>query len=495
MTAPTPAIAWTIAGSDSGGGAGIQADLHTFQDFGVHGCSAITALTAQNSVKVAHILATPRASLTAQIDALASDLPASAIKLGLLASSDLVETVVDYLQNYRGFVVCDPVLQASSGANLLDDGGFELIKTRLLPRIDLLTPNVSEAEQLTGLTIATSLAMERAARALVTLGAKAVLLTGGHIEPIDGQRHDYFTDGDHGFWLAGEDIDNHNTHGSGCTLSAAIAAAVAAGHSLIDALVLAKAYVNQGIRLAQQLGAGPGPLAHRGWVTPLRDFPTLHHRAPRSTTEQMQPRFPDCGGALGLYPVVDSIEWMEKLLPLGVGAIQLRIKDPATAALPAQIEQAVALARRYSTRLFINDHWQLAIDKGAYGVHLGQSDLDDANLQAIDSAGLRLGVSTHSYYEIARAHGIRPSYIAIGPIYNTTTKVMKFAAQGLEHLSRWVTLLKPEYTLTAIGGINIERAPQVLATGVGSCAVVTAITEAEDYRIAVEQLQACHCSA
>jgi len=186
---------------------------------------------------------------------------------------------------------------------------------------------------------------------------------------------------------------------------------------------------------------------------------------------------------------------MEKLLPLGVGAIQLRIKDPATAALPAQIEQAVSLARRYSTRLFINDHWRLAIDKCAYGVHLGQSDLDDANLQAIDSAGLRLGVSTHSYYEIARAHGIRPSYIAIGPIYNTTTKVMKFAAQGLEHLSRWVTLLKPEYTLTAIGGINIERAPRVLATGVGSCAVVTAITEAEDYRIAVEQLQACHCSA
>ena len=138
----------------------------------------------------------------------------------------------------------------------------------------------------------------------------------------------------------------------------------------------------------------------------------------------------------------------------------------------------------------MNDFWREAIDARAYGVHLGQEDLTDADLPAIAGAGIRLGVSTHSYYEIARAHAVAPSYLAIGPIYATTTKPMKFAPQGIDRLGRWVDLLKPRYPLTAIGGIDTARAPGVMATGVDSIAVVRAITEAADPFQAVADLRA-----
>ncbi len=484
------AIAWTIAGSDSGGGAGIQADLHTFQDFDVHGCSVITALTAQNSFALGHCVATERKNVVAQINALDSDLPADAIKLGMLANSEIVETVAKYLQDYTGFVVCDPVMQASSGGSLLDEAGGDVLRSQLLPRVNLLVPNVPEAEKLTGLSINSTDDMMASANACLAMGAKAVLLTGGHFDAINGQRLDYFSDGEQSFWLAGEDIQTVHTHGTGCTLSSAIAALVAQDYALLDALVLAKAYVTQGIREAEQVGGGPGPVAHYGWPILLADLPVQYYQLPPVAVS-----FPDCGGELGLYPVVDSIDWLEKLLPLGVTTIQLRIKDQPPQMIDQAVQQAVALAERYNARLFINDYWQLAIQHRAYGVHLGQQDLDTADLRAIADAGLRLGVSTHSYLEIARAHAVRPSYIAIGPIYDTTSKVMAFGPQGLNQLAEWVALLDEDYPLTAIGGINEARCAEVLATGVGSCAMITAITEAEDYPAVVKQLLAMHPGA
>ena len=482
-----PPIAWTIAGSDSGGGAGIQADLHSFRDFGVHGCTVITALTAQNSTAITKSTATDPEQLLAQIDALDKDLPAQAIKLGMLANSAVIRCITNYLKTYSGFVVCDPVLRSSNNHSLLDSDAMTAFKG-LLPRIDLLTPNIAEAEALTGLTITTTQQLTDAAQALLALGVRRVLITGGHFNPINNQSLDYYCDRDSHFWLAGENIATEHSHGSGCTLSSAITAAIAKGYCLPDALVLAKAYTSQGLRHSVQLGSGPGPVAHLGFPKQLEDLPRL---MPKPDCPPFE--FAPCGGELGLYPVVDSIEWLEKLMPLGITTIQLRIKDSGSN-LSDTIAQAVSLAQRYQVRLFVNDHWQLAIEHGAYGVHLGQEDIESADLKAISEAGLRLGVSTHSYYEIARAHAIGPSYIAIGPIYPTKTKVMKFSERGLERLSQWVKLLKPRYSLTAIGGISLERAPGVLATGVKSCAVVTAITLAEDYQQTVSQFLQHHQS-
>ena len=489
-TTSKPPIAWTIAGSDSGGGAGIQADLLTFKDFGVHGCSVITALTAQNSTKVAHIEVTSAESLQQQLHTLAEDLPPAAIKIGMLASSHIVKIVAEFIEHFEGLVVYDPVMKSSTGQSLLDTDAKSLICEKLLPKVSLLTPNTDEAALLSDLTINNCDDIEAAAEKILSMDCQSVLITGGHFIAKQGKRLDYWANEHEHFWLSGEDIQSSHTHGSGCTLSSAIAANLAKGYELCDAPVLAKAYVSQGIRNANPLGEGPGPVAHQGSKTKLSDFPRVFLSAESATSEALQ--FPSCDGELGLYPVVDSADWIEKLLPLGPKTIQLRVKDKPSDFLKQEIGRAVKLAKQYGARLFINDYWQLAIEAGAYGVHLGQEDLVDADLQKIAKAGLRLGISTHSDFEIARAHSISPSYIAIGPIYSTTTKVMKFAPQGLEQLSIWTELLKEHYPLTAIGGISLERAPGVLATGVGSVAVVTAITEAEDYRHAVEELMKAH---
>jgi thiamine-phosphate pyrophosphorylase len=200
-----------------------------------------------------------------------------------------------------------------------------------------------------------------------------------------------------------------------------------------------------------------------------------------------QPDFPPVPLRLGLYPVVDSVAWIERLLDVGVRTIQLRIKDKRDSEVEADVVAAIKLGRRYHARLFINDYWQLAVKHQAYGVHLGQEDLETTDLNAIRAAGLRLGVSTHDDMEIDIALAARPSYIALGHVFPTQTKQMPSAPQGLAQLARHTERLA-DYPTVAIGGISLERAPEVLATGVGSIAVVSAITQAQDWKAATAQL-------
>ncbi|MDI8977323.1 thiamine phosphate synthase, partial [Salmonella enterica subsp. enterica serovar Lubbock] len=178
-----------------------------------------------------------------------------------------------------------------------------------------------------------------------------------------------------------------------------------------------------------------------------------------------------------------------RLLEAGVRTIQLRIKDKRDEEVEADVIAAIALGRRYDTRLFINDYWRLAIKHRAYGVHLGQEDLETTDLKAIQAAGLRLGVSTHDDMEIDVALAAKPSYIALGHVFPTQTKQMPSAPQGLAQLASHIERLA-DYPTVAIGGISLERAPSVLATGVGSVAVVSAITQAADWREATAQLLA-----
>ena len=200
-----------------------------------------------------------------------------------------------------------------------------------------------------------------------------------------------------------------------------------------------------------------------------------------------QPDFPPVPFRLGLYPVVDSVEWIERLLKAGVRTLQLRIKDKRDDEVEADVVAAVALGRRHNARLFINDYWRLAVKHRAYGVHLGQEDLETTDLSAIREAGLRLGVSTHDDMEIDVALAASPSYIALGHVFPTQTKQMPSAPQGLTQLASHVKRLA-DYPTVAIGGISLERAPLVLDTGVGSIAVVSAITQAADWQAATAQL-------
>lgn len=200
---------------------------------------------------------------------------------------------------------------------------------------------------------------------------------------------------------------------------------------------------------------------------------------------------------LSLYPVVDHVSWIETLLKTGVKTVQLRIKDSSCADLEAQIQQAIRLGREYHAQVFINDHWELAIKHGAFGVHLGQEDIEIANLKKICNAGIALGLSTHGYYELLRISQLKPSYIALGHIFPTTTKVMPSKPQGLVRLKCYQQLLNTlEYRegrygipSVAIGGIDLTNVDEVLACEVDSIAVVRAITLAEDVHLVINHFK------
>jgi len=464
-------IVWTLAGSDSGGGAGIQADLQTLDDLGVFPCSVITAITAQNSQSVCAIENVSAQTVVNQIEALHADLPARVIKLGMLGEPQSVKAIGRYLQDYQGFVIADPVILTTNGDCLTDQETIDALCEFVFPFVDLLTPNRAEAERLLNRSLKTTMDVAQAAQDLLAFGPQSVLITGGDAEGEFSQ--DYWTNSREAFWLTAPRIHSIHTHGSGCTLSSAIAALIALDYDIKDALVIAKMYVSQGIRHAQQYGLGAGPVAHCAWPSDAKDLPWVN------ADPHIKINFANCGEApLGLYPIVENSVWLERLLPLGVSTIQLRIKDKPEDFLHQEIKEAVQIARRYSARLFINDHWKLALQYGAYGVHLGQEDLENADFNALEQAGLRLGISTHSYFEVARAKAYHPSYIAFGPIYPTTSKPMAFGPQGLERLSYWRGLLNEPFV--AIGGIDETRLLDVAATGVDGIAMISAICHAKD---------------
>lgn len=190
---------------------------------------------------------------------------------------------------------------------------------------------------------------------------------------------------------------------------------------------------------------------------------------------------------LGLYVIVDSYEWIERLIHAGVKTLQIRIKDRSPEQAEEEIARCIALAKQHTVRLFVDDFWQLAIKYQAYGVHLGQEDLLTADLNAIQQAGLRLGVSTHNREEIELVLPLRPSYIALGHIFPTQSKIMPSAPQGIANLAAQVKDLGDIPTV-AIGGITASHFADVLATGVGSIAVISAVTQAEDWQSAVKNL-------
>lgn len=257
--------ALTIAGSDSGGGAGIQADLKTFTVFRVFGTSAITALTAQNTTGVTGIEPVAPAFVRAQIDAVLCDIGTDAAKTGMLANAAIIEAVADAVRAWHiARLVVDPVMVAQSGAALLDPAAREVLLKQLIPLAQLVTPNTHEAGALTGLSVTTLAEMKTAARALIDRGARTVLLKGGHL--ADGDAIDIFDDGTDVCELRAPRIDTPHTHGTGCQLSAAITANLALGRSLDDAIVTAKRFISAAIRGGLALGRGPGPANPLAWL-------------------------------------------------------------------------------------------------------------------------------------------------------------------------------------------------------------------------------------
>ncbi|TPH13489.1 thiamine phosphate synthase [Litorilituus lipolyticus] len=508
-------IIWTISGSDCSGGAGIAADIKTGHGLGVEVCHLITANTVQNSVKLLSVNPVAIDILQQQFDVLLEDKPPSVIKIGLVA---IVEQVIWLTQVIKKIkltipeliVVYDPVGQASVGGHFHSLSRAEL--RPLLNIVDVITPNLAEAQNLVQLTDGAHQAA--LAQAIYqAFNIKAVIVKGGHNDnPQQCLDYCYYQlnqlkqdnqDKTHqpiSYQLSSKRITSHYSHGGGCSFATAFASFLALGYLVRDAFTLSKAFINQGLQASIKQSQAKqhqyyGAFEALSWPTNAVDFPKVSEELSRQY--QDLPAFNSLnlnGRKLGLYPVIDSIYWLKRLLPLGLEIIQLRVKNLADDELEHVISEAVELAKDYDTRLFINDYWQLAIKYGAYGVHIGQEDLAEADLHSIQQSGIRLGISTHGCYEFLLAQQLQPSYLAIGAIFPTTTKDMTGQIQGLNNLAQ-VLSLRPEQQekqtpVVAIGGINIERAPQVLATGVDSIAVVTAITKAENPELAVAELTA-----
>lgn len=252
--------ALTIAGSDSGGGAGIQADLKTFSAHQVFGMSVITAVTAQNTVEVRSIQTMSKEIIRDQISAVFDDIEVHAVKIGMLGSAENIETVAEMLHTYKPqHIILDPVMIAKSGHHLLEMEAVVALKKRLIPMATIVTPNLPEAETLSGITIQSKQDLYEACSIIEQLGAKAILLKGGHSV---GNPNDLFYDGTNYSWLRSERINTKNTHGTGCTLSSAIAANLANGLGIEDAIGQAKEYITKAIRESFAIGNGHGPVNH-----------------------------------------------------------------------------------------------------------------------------------------------------------------------------------------------------------------------------------------
>nr|WP_315593345.1 thiamine phosphate synthase [uncultured Cupriavidus sp.] len=283
-----------------------------------------------------------------------------------------------------------------------------------------------------------------------------------------------------GTWVLEVGADDDTAHSP--AFVAVLCAALSLHFPAHDALCIARAWQ-------------PGSAT---WPSDFARFPRVRHAA-LASPDQPAKAFAPCPPDLGLYAVMPTAAWIEKLVPLQVPTVQLRFKSDDAAAVKAEIARAAKAAKGSASRLFINDHWRVAIDhhaacggdSGIYGIHLGQEDLDEADLDAIRASGLRLGVSTHGYAEMLRVAALAPSYLALGAIFPTTTKIMPTQPQGMGRFQSYVKLMKPVIpSLVGIGGVNASNMREVLAVGVGSAAVVRAITEASDVPAAVNGLNA-----
>ena len=483
----TPII-WSIAGTDSGGGAGLAADQRAADAFGVHCCTVVASITAQSTTEVTHIEATPPEVLQAQLDTLAADMPPRVIKTGLLGSAENVRVLARFVDQLRAqrplALVVDPVLRASTGAALADAELRATYRDLLLPRATVITPNQSEAVALLGEGSPEGIPAQ--ARALRSLGCEAVVITGGDAAatpPHASLSLDWLDTSLAQGWLSLPREKTPHNHGTGCTFASALAAALALGWVLADAAVLAKMAATHALRHARAVGRGVGPvIAREGFgLDPSLlprfslgpETPASWHTRPRAT-------------APGVYAIVDSAERVRQCVQAGARTVQLRIKRPsATPAddpswrdqLAAEIGAAQAAADATGATLYINDHWQQALTLGARALHLGQEDLlslsraEHARLAQARDQGVALGLSSHCLWELCRAHALLPDYVACGPVWPTTTKDMPWVPQGLDNLAWWAHMAPAP--VVAIGGILApEQLAQAAACGAeGGCVV------------------------
>lgn len=514
---PTPPLMWSVAGTDSGGGAGLAADIRAAAALGVHLCTVVAAVTAQNSVGVQGVFPVATATLRAQLQALRADMPARVIKTGLLASASAVDVLL--AQRGDALLVVDPVLGASAGgAAFCNDELLAAYRHQLLPQATLITPNRREAERLLGVA-AGQYSVPELARRLRRLGPQAVCITGGDdvatgapasaspsasaSASVPALALDWLDSPLATGWIAlprlqaAEGQPMHH-HGSGCTFATAAAAALARGFPVPDAVILAKMLTWTALRDGHAAGAGAGPLRPGGgFVSEAAAMPVMSQADEEDLSEARLQQWSDAlrrpashDFRRGLYAITDQPARVAAFARSGVFEhVQLRIKRDADgadheAAMRASIRQALDSTAGSRCTVWINDHWQWALEAGATALHLGQEDWASltpdqrADLhQRCQRGTLRLGLSSHSLWELCRARAVAPTYIACGPLWPTTTKDMPWQPQGVAQLAWWAAMAgRP---VVAIGGILEE--PQVEAAWQAGASAVCLVRAAASW--------------
>ncbi len=489
--------ALTIAGSDPSGGAGVQADLRVFAALGVTGLSAITALTVQNSQGVRAVHPVPGHVLYQQIEAVLEDAPVSAVKIGMLAGAEQIHAVAEALRRFRPpNVVLDPVLASTGGFPLLDSAGLDALVTELVPLCDLITPNIPECESLLDTPGGEEPIQFRAARALLARGTRAVLVKGGHLPgaPVDVLIRP--EDLPHAFpkkigrHFVGERVETQHTHGTGCFLSSAIAAYLAQGLEMGRAVGAAKQLIACALGIPVVAGTGRG---YPDVVEAVRRAEQLRGVA---TSAKHAERLRGLAGAL--YVITDSElrpdrsaeEIAAAALSGGAGIIQLRDKRLTTPDLVLLAQRLVGLCRQAGALLIVNDRVDVALAADADGVHLGPDDMHPADARRVLGRDRLIGVSTGTVEE-ALALAPFASYLGVGAIFGSMTKRDAGDAVGPGRIREIREALdRLPIPIVAIGGINAEDIGEVARAGADSAAVVSAIVNAPDMRVATEALLA-----
>uniref|UniRef100_A0A0D6R245 Uncharacterized protein n=1 Tax=Araucaria cunninghamii TaxID=56994 RepID=A0A0D6R245_ARACU len=448
----------SVAGSDSGAGAGIQADIKACGARGVYCSTVITAVTAQNTVGVQGVYLVPEDFVSEQLRSVLSDMEVDVVKTGMLPSTEIIQALCITLRKYpvRALVV-DPVMVATSGDVLASPAILDRLRQELLPISEVVTPNLKEASALVGgEPLETIEDMRAAAKAIHHMGPRYVLVKGGHLQSA-GDVIDILYDGDTYHELRGPRIETRNTHGTGCSLASCIAAELAKGSQMLPAVLAAKRFIEEALEYSEGIfiGKGPqGPFNHLFKLTDPKTIPTVRRLEPSD---------------LRLYAVTDSrmnkkwsrsiSEAVKAAIEGGATIVQLREKEAETKEFLNATEECLKISRSYGVPLLINDRVDVALASNADGVHLGQSDMPVRAARALLGPNKIIGVSCKTPEQAQKAWKEGADYIGSGSVYPTNTKENN-GTIGLSGLQR-VCESSP-LPVVAIGGINIGNADKVM---------------------------------
>ena len=526
--------ALSIAGSDPSGGAGLQADLKTFSALGVYGATAITAVTVQNTVGVKYVHALPPQVVYDQIVTVMEDIMPDAVKIGMVNDAETLDAIVRALTLHRPrFLVVDPVMVSTSGCALMQADALQVMEERLLPMADIVTPNLPEAWTLAG----TDRSVDEAAQAILRLGVKALLIKGGHAEGTTKTDYLYVSDDDgvKRTEFSSATVDTFNTHGTGCTLSSAIAAMLARGHGMEEAVRQAKMYLTEALKAGADVvvGHGHGPVCHFYDDAVIRYYgykvirssgsEVIRSSGPEvirsSGSEVIGSSGPEVIRSSGsevmrssdsevirsnrktvkpnnlktlksklqfITHFTDRYSYLDSAMMALEGGcrwIQLRMKDADEDEIERTARLILPECRRRGAVFIIDDHVELVKRVGADGVHLGKNDMPVDEARRILGDEFIIGGTANTFEDIQRLAAQGADYIGCGPFRFTTTKKNLAPMLGIEGYENIVSLMKTHginLPIVAIGGITYDDIPRIMSTGVTGIAISGSVLRADN---------------